>query len=345
LPDKDVFAIDAMASPPVALNARTFTGVGTILFNMAVNPVSGKVYVANTDAHNEVRFEGHNNFGPTQGAPAGSVRGHLAESRISVIDPVAGTVSSRHLNKHLDYTRDGTPEEAAKSLAFPAGMVVSSDGRTLYVAALGSSKVGVFSTRTLENDSFVPSLANQIAVSGGGPSGLALDEREGVLFVLTRFDNSISMVDTRTRRELRHVKMYNPEPASVTKGRRFLYDAAFTSSHGDSACASCHVFGDFDSLAWDLGDPDDFVTPIPGPFTVDPAIIAQAFGNPPTTHFTLKGPMTTQSLRPHALARRSHGWHRRHPAQYRAERATQHGHLRRGCGLQEVQRRIRRPLG
>jgi hypothetical protein len=57
------------------------------------------------------------------------------------------------------------------------------------------------------------------------------------------------------------------------------------------------VFGDFDSLAWDLGDPDDFVTPIPGPFTVDPAIIAQAFGNPPTTHFTLKGPMTTQSLR------------------------------------------------
>jgi len=297
LPDKDVFAIDAMANPPAASSAGVFAGVGTILFNMVVNPVSGKVYVANTDAHNEVRFEGHNHFGPTQGAPAGSVRGHLAESRISVLDPVAGTVSPRHLNKHLDYSRDGTPDEAAKSLAFPTGMAVSSDGRTLYVAALGSSKVGVFSTRTLENDTFEPSLANQIAVSGGGPSGIVLDERKGILYVLTRFDNSISMVDTRTRNELRHVKMFNPEPASVTKGRRFLYDAAFTSSHGDSACASCHVFGDFDSLAWDLGDPDDFVTPIPGPFTVDPAIVAQVAGNPPTTHFTLKGPMTTQSLR------------------------------------------------
>jgi len=297
LPDKDVFVIDAMATPPVAQSAGVFAGVGTILFNMVVNPVSGRVYVANTDAHNEVRFEGHNNFGPTQGAPSGSVRGHLAESCISVIDPALGTVSPRHLNKHLDYTRDGTPEEAAKSLAFPTGMAVSSDGRTLYVAALGSSKVGVFSTRTLENDTFVPSLANQVAVSGGGPTGLVLDEREGVLYVLTRFDNAISMVDTRTRREFRHIRMFNPEPASVTKGRRLLYDATFTSSHGDSACASCHVFGDFDSLAWDLGDPDDFVTPIPGPFTVDPAIIAQASGNPPTTHFNLKGPMTTQSLR------------------------------------------------
>jgi len=48
--------------------------------------------------------------------------------------------------------------------------------------------------------------------------------------------------------------MHNPEPASIVKGRRFLYDASFTSSHGDSACASCHIFGDFDSLAWDLGN-------------------------------------------------------------------------------------------
>ena len=51
--------------------------------------------------------------------------------------------------------------------------------------------------------------------------------------------------------------MHNPEPASVVRGRRFLYDATLSSSHGDSVCASCHVFGDFDSLAWDLGNPDD----------------------------------------------------------------------------------------
>jgi len=297
LPDKDVFAIDALADPPSAKENGVFAGVGTVLFNMAVNPVSGKVYVSNTDANNDIRFEGHDVFGATQGAAPGTVRGHLAESRITTIDPVTGEVKPRHLNKHLDFSRDGTPEEAAKSLAFPTGMVVSPDGHTLFVAALGSSKVGVFSTRQLESDSFVPSPSNQISLTGGGPTGLALDHREGVLYVLTRFDNSVSIVDVRARREIGHVAMFNPEPPSAVKGRRFLYDAAFTSSHGDSACASCHIFGDFDSLAWDLGDPDDIVTPIPGPFTVDPAIIAGLTGNQPTVDHPLKGPMTTQSLR------------------------------------------------
>jgi DNA-binding beta-propeller fold protein YncE len=297
LPDKDVFAIDAVADPPVARVNGAFSGVGTVLFNMAVNPVSGKVYVANTDAHNDVRFEGHNVFGPTQGGTSGSVRGHIADSNITTLDPISGAVSPRHLNKHIDYTMDGTPDEAAKSLAFPTGMAVSSDGRTLFVAALGSSKVGVFSTRQLEDDSFVPALANQIALTGGGPSGLALDPSGSTLYVLTRFDNSISIVDVRAKRETAHVALFNPEPRSVAAGRRFLYDATFSSSHGDSACASCHIFGDFDSLGWDLGDPDDIVTPIPGPFTIDPTVIAQLTNNQPTINHPLKGPMTTQSLR------------------------------------------------
>ena len=89
--------------------------------------------------------------------------------------------------------------------------------------------------------------------------------------------------------------MFNPEPQSITKGRHFLYDA--NSTHGTDACASCHIFGDFDSLAWDLGDPDGIVAPIPGPFTIDPAIIAQLTGNTPLIFGALKGPMTTQSLR------------------------------------------------
>ncbi len=113
----------------------------------------------------------------------------------------------------------------------------------------------MLSTHELETDTFVPSEANQIPVTGGGPTGLALDARGGLLYVLTRFDNAISVVDVRGRHEIAHVPMFNPEPASVVKGRPFLYDATLTSSHGDSACASCHIFGDFDSLAWDLGDP------------------------------------------------------------------------------------------
>ena len=111
--------------------------------------------------------------------------------------------------------------------------------------------------------------------------------------MLTRFDNAISVVDLATRSEIAHLPMYNPEPASVVRGRRFLYDARTTSSHGDSACASCHIFGDFDSLAWDLGNPDDAPAQQSRPVRQSrpPVPTGSRF---PTT---LKGPMTTQSLR------------------------------------------------
>jgi hypothetical protein len=174
-------------------------------------------------------------------------------------------------------------------------MAISSDGATLYVAALGSSKLGIFSTAALENNTFTPSTANQVALSGGGPSGVVIDEAHGRLFVLTRFDNSISTVNIASKTEIAHVAMFNPEPASVLVGRRILYDAAFTSSHGDSACASCHIFGDFDSLAWDLGNPDGDMLNNPGPFDNPPNLITAVGGY--NDFHPMKGPMTTQSLR------------------------------------------------
>ncbi|HEY3570447.1 MAG TPA: hypothetical protein VGP73_21130 [Thermoanaerobaculia bacterium] len=297
LPDKDVFVLDAMANPPRQLPGPDgfYQGVGTILYTMAVNPVNGKVYVANTDANNHDRFEGPGTF-------AGhSLRGHLHESRITVLSPGGGTprVAPRHLNKHIDYNHccDANPNpENDRSLAFPQGMAVTHDGATLYMAALGSDKVGVFSTAQLEADTFVPSTASQIPLSGGGPTGLILDEERKQLYVMTRFDNGISIVDTRSAAEAGHVRMHNPEPPSIVNGRRFLYDAKFTSSHGDSACASCHVFGDFDSLAWDLGNPDGVVIDNPGPFNTE--LLNLVTGQPmePIFH-PMKGPMATQSLR------------------------------------------------
>ncbi len=296
LPDKDVFVIDATANPPAPVSGGAFMGVGTVLFNMVVNPVNGKVYVSNTDAQNLRRFEG---FGTRLGREH-TLQGHLTESRITVLSSTGS--QARHLNKHIDYNLccAARPNaENAKSLAQPMDMVVTRDGKMLFVAAFGSSKVGVFKTAELEADSFVPDRANQIEVSGGGPSGLALDENNQRLYVLTRFDNSVSIIDLKHGKETAHVAMFNPEPASITQGRRLLYDASLTSSHGDSSCSSCHIFGDFDSLAWDLGDPDGTTINNPGPFLLGPTInFPQGFTATLNPHFhALKGPMTTQSLR------------------------------------------------
>ena len=293
LPDKDVFVLDATANPPaeVAGPSGAFTGVGTVLFNMAVNPVSGKVYVSNTEARNDLRFEGSGAFAGT------TLRGHLHESRITVLSPAG--VAPRHLNKHLDYGACCDPSPAGeKSLAQPLGMAVTGDGSTLYVAAFGSSRIGIYDTAALECDTFVPSAANQIPLRGGGPTGLVLDEARGQLYVLTRFDNAISVVRTAARRETAHVRMHNPEPPSVVRGRAFLYDARLSSSNGEAACGSCHVFGDLDSLAWDLGNPDGAVVTGPGPFVpvLPPFGSDPLFGQSPDFH-PMKGPMVTQSLR------------------------------------------------
>jgi hypothetical protein len=296
LPDRDVFTIDAMANPPKTVNNAAYTGVGTVLFNMAVNPVNGHIYVSNTEAQNQNRFEGTGIFSQGQ-----TVRGHLHESRITVLggNPL---VQPRHLNKHIDYSKCCAPipnKENATSVAFPQDMAITKNGKNLYVAAFGSSEVAVYDTNALENDSFAPTTSNQIHVTGGGPSGVALNEKKSLLYVLTRFDNAISIIDTKSRKEIKHVAMFNPEPKHIVEGRPFLYDASFSSSHGDSACASCHVFGDFDSLAWDLGDPDGDQATNTGPFKIPEGIgFFLLRGRAENPHFRpMKGPMTTQSLR------------------------------------------------
>jgi len=287
LPDLDVFAIDTDANPPVEVDS--FAGVGTILFDMAVHPVSGKIYVSNTEAFNEVRFEGSRAGGDN----TSTVQGHLHETRVTIIDPGTGTVTPRHINKHIDYSVRPAPAGVKdNSLGLPRGIVLSVGGatETMYLAAKGSDKVGVFETAKIDNDTFVPTSADHITVSGGGPAGMVLDETRDRLYVTTRFDNGISVIDTVSKSETLHYTLHNPEPAEVIAGRQFLYNANLTSSNGEAACGSCHVDGDFDSLAWDLGDPTGVVITNPGPFLIGGAGAA-------ADYHPMKGPMTTQTLR------------------------------------------------
>jgi YVTN family beta-propeller protein len=303
LPDTDVFAVNANTLTQTA----SFAHVGTTLFNMATNPATGKLYVTNSEAINNVRFEGPGVFG------GHTVQGHLAEMRVTVIS--GSNVTPIHLNKHINYSILASnplfdPSTKNHSLATPLDMAVTSDGKTLYVAAFGSSKIGVFDTAALENNTFDPTVAsaNYIPVSGGGPSGIVLDETRGRLYVTTRFDNAVKVIDLATKLELATLTLPNPEPPSVVQGRPLLYDAT-RSANGEAACASCHIFGDNDDIAWDLGNPDDAVkkNPIPINFGDNTSITLgkvlfnfrgpiSGTGNTDDFH-PMKGPMTTQTLR------------------------------------------------
>jgi DNA-binding beta-propeller fold protein YncE len=299
LPDLDVFEIDAANPSPSGVRVlRSFARVGTILFNMAVNPVSGTLYVSNTDANNRQRFEGPGAFCATQFPPCSSLRGHLHEARLTLIDPASATVTPRHLNKHLaPYTpATDSPSDNDRSLATPLGMAVNSAGTRLYVAAFGSSKIGVFDTAQLVANTFTPSASDHIALSVGGPSGLVLDEPRNRMYVATRFGNAVAVVDTSTFPGTESAIVdfpHDPEPEIVREGRRFLYDARATSSNGEASCSACHVFGNFDSLGWNLGNPDGAVAANPNPFVPD----TPQPGPIPLSFHPMKGPMTTQSLR------------------------------------------------
>lgn len=295
LPDHDVFSINANTLAQGSI--VEYDHVGTILFNLVVNPVSGKVYVTNTELPNHINFEGPGIHGGS------TVQGRLSESRISVLDPSSGGVDVQHLNQHIDYSQlhtDSGANHAAinaqrnHSLATPLQPVVSSDGETLYVAAFGSAKIGVFNTEDIEATNFESEFdptaesANYIPTSGG-PSGMVLDESNNRLYVLTRFDNQLEVIDLDTNSTVETHVLHNPEPPAVVDGRQFLYDAFATSGNGEASCSSCHIFGDMDQLAWNLGNPDDHVTT-----NTQPAAIPI---NVSTSFHPMKGPMTTQTLR------------------------------------------------
>jgi hypothetical protein len=78
--------------------------------------------------------------------------------------------------------------------------------------------------------------------------------------------------------------MIAPEPLNVKRGRDFFLSTRH-SNNFSSSCVMCHLDGDFDGLAWDLGNPEAFDM-MPGPN-----------GVPGLPNHPVKGPMVTQSLK------------------------------------------------
>jgi len=258
--DQDVMAIGVVSRQVEA----TWSGVGTTLYNVAVNPVSGVLYVSNQEASNEIRFEPN-------------LVGRFVKTRLTVVNPGTNAVTPQTLNGHIDYSNPaGTSGERALSLAFPLDVLVSPDGNTVFVAAFGSSKVGRLNASGV--------LQSRIDV-GRGPSGLALDAA-GRLFVLDRFDGTIGVVNAGGASLAGTVSLgFDATPSEVRNGRALFYNARDASAHGDISCASCHLFAGTDNISWDLGNPL-------GDFQPAPPNQPQSQGFHP-----MKGPMVTQSLK------------------------------------------------
>ncbi|MBX3388086.1 MAG: hypothetical protein KF691_01380 [Phycisphaeraceae bacterium] len=281
LPDRDLAVIDAST-----LGVTYATQLMNICMGVAVNPADGTVTVIGTEATNEKRFE-----------PV--LTGKFIRVEMASVNPATLASTVVDLNPHLTYAASSIPQsERNKSLGDPRGVIWNSQGTIGYVSGMGSNNVIVVNAAGAR-----AGLAPTIDV-GEGPTGLALDEAHDRLYVMNKFEGSISVVSLSSQTQILKVPFFDPTTSDIKTGRKHLYNTHMNSGLGQIACASCHVDGKMDRLAWDLGDPSGSAQAL-----VD---LNTGFGIPGlNTGFEafhpMKGPMTTQTLQD-IIGHEPHHW-------------------------------------
>jgi YVTN family beta-propeller protein len=233
----------------------------------------GRLVTVGTELTNHVRFEPN-------------LRSTFVRVEAAVLQPGGALATSRFdLNPHLDYSQRTAPESVrALSVGDPRGIALSADGTRGFATGLGSNNVIAFA---VSGGARVATCA-----VGEGPTGIVLDPVARLLFVLNRFEGTVSVVDEQSFQEVARMGFFDPTPPVVHAGRAFLFDTHLSSGLGQASCASCHIDARMDQLAWDLGDPSGAMTPASSSCNTP---VGSGFGACEPPH-PMKGPMVTQTL-------------------------------------------------
>ncbi|MSU58864.1 MAG: hypothetical protein EXS35_11985 [Pedosphaera sp.] len=275
MPDNDVVEIDVATMT----TNRYFSRVGTVNFALAIQPGSGDLFVANTDARNLTHFEP-------------GVRGFFVTNRVSRVNITSGALTHFDLNAGYNPT-NFTLLEKTNALAQPTAIVFGPSGANYYLAAFGSdriARVDAASGNVAARIELCPTAPGSAADPRNkrGTRGLAL-KPGAALYALNRFSGTITVINPTTDTVAREIPVGSHDPTTTTirQGRGFLYDAKL-SGNGTVSCASCHIDAEMDLIAWDLGDP-----------TGQMVTNTVAFGllSAPEGFHPMKGPLTTQTLR------------------------------------------------
>src|ERR1051325_3761677 len=175
MPDNDVAEID-VATLAVS---RYFSRVGTVNFALAVQPGSGDLFVANTDARNLTRFEPN-------------LKGFFVTNRVARITIGSGVVTNFNLNPNYNPT-NFTLLDRTNALAQPTAIAFGPSGANYFLAAFGSdriARVDAASGNVAARIELCPTAVGSASDPRNkrGPRGLALDP--GVaLYALNRIAN------------------------------------------------------------------------------------------------------------------------------------------------------------
>ena len=274
MPDNDLVEIDTGS---LAIT-RNVTAIGTNNFDVILNGTGNTAFIANTEARNLVRFE-----------PV--LRGHAIDSRITRVTLGSpATVTPIDLNPGINYAQLPNPAALSTALAEPMALVLDESRSEIYIAAHGTDRIGVtdLSGNVLAR---IDLQGTSATAEKRGPRGLALHPTGAELYVYNRLSKTLTTIDRLSRAVLReqNFQSWDPESDDIAIGRKFLYDAKLA-GNGSMSCASCHIDGDIDGLAWDLGDPG-------GSLEQPPAGQPLPFNLGLGSMHPMKGPMTTQTFK------------------------------------------------
>jgi len=261
LPDRDLFSIVTQPNPLLdALDpAATRTGLGTTLFNVCPRPGTSELWIPNTDALN-ADHRGEKNF----------VAGQVVSNRITVVD-----TSNSAPPVVLDLDAIAPPDAKC---AQPTSVSFDPSGTRAYVTAFGSDQLVVLDLQAgpqVAWSGVVTLPPKQFYPRGTGPRASLLGPSGTKLYVYERVDNSVTAVDLSALPGGGNFVVNGSLPFTLgfegitdeeRLGRHLFANANFSKSL-TSSCASCHIDGHRDGLAWNLGNfldpegtPDDQLT-------------------------------------------------------------------------------------
>ena len=248
LPDRDLFAIQPQPNPANdALDlSATRTGLGTTLFNLCPRPGTSELWIPNTDALN-ADHRGEKNF----------VAGQVISNRITVVDIASGAAP-------VVIDLDALAPAGVKC-AQPSSVTFDASGLRAYVTAFGSDLVTVLDVQAgpvVVWAGVVTLPPKQTYPRGTGPRASRIAAGGTRLYVYERVDNSVTDVDLGTLQGGGGFTVGANLPLTLgfegitdeeRLGRHLFANANFSKSQ-TSSCASCHLDGHLDGLAWDLSN-------------------------------------------------------------------------------------------
>jgi len=234
LDDYDLFRISPGGTPqPVA------RGVGTLLFGLGKNPVTGTLWQLGTEAKNKDPKR--------RGEPA--LRGDFVSNRLSLIDPLAGVavIPSQILDlDDSDPNLPGVQFDASRTVGQPFGLAFDGQGQGYVTGQLSQNVTQLSAAGIFLREWNVGSIPRAILVGPAAEHAL----------VYCWGDNTIERYDLRKASPVREGVLdlgFDPTPDLERAGRKLFFDGSF-SEHGNASCASCHVETGTDMLVWDLSD-------------------------------------------------------------------------------------------